>query len=206
MIEGSTAKVLYKSSVNSIIADLSTWRIDSFIRELEKNKSKGRGLPFVGGLRLSSLLIYEIRDLLNGSKLTADWGHILDDDGNFCSKEADIIIHSGKYFKKWNGTHSPVMDFKFIQKEGAKIVISCKSYLKSSQIENEYYKEIKSYVERVWLFAECCGPKSIKNINKRCHEIGYEHFFHLYTWSGNQNICENYDGWFNFVEEIKKLR
>lgn len=200
-----TSKVLAAQTVNSIIGDLSTWRIDDFIRDLEKRKAKGRVLPFVRGLRFSALLIYEIRKAISSKNLSANWGHILDDDGELVSNEADIIIHKPGFFHQWNGNEKPVMDFKFIEKENAMLVISCKSFLKTSEIEVEYYNNMKNFVDKIWLFAEACGPESAANIETESKKIGYDNFYYLYTWSPKTEIKNNTDGWLKFLQDLKKL-
>src|SRR5271166_5699831 len=94
---GGIQELLDKQNYHKIQAGLKMYRIDTFIRDLEATEGKNKGgvLSFVRGLRLSALLIYAIRDLLGeGSDLTANWGHIIDEDGQFCSRECDIIIHN----------------------------------------------------------------------------------------------------------------
>lgn len=203
---GNTARVLHTQKLNGLIADLSTMRVDTFIRELEKYKSKGRILPFVRGLRLSAILIYEIREILSGSNLKVDWGHLMDEDGELCSPECDIIIYNGNYFKRWNGGQDPVMDFKFIFNTHATAVISCKSYLRTSEIEKEYCVNMLKHVEKVWLFSECCGPRSFEKINSAALEIGYENFWHLYTWNRvTGDTKANVDGWIDFRQKVEDL-
>jgi len=204
---GLTARLLYEENFNSIWARLSTWRIDSFYRQMEEQQLKGRILPFVRGLRFSALLIYAIRDILSGSGLTADWGHLLDEDETFCSCECDIIIHRNGFISRWNGDgEEPIMNFKFIKQQAALAVISCKSYLKSSGIDKEYCKSMKPFVEKIWLFAECCGPRSAKSLQEKAIYHGYERFWFLYTWSRSSDIELNKDGWNQFVQELKALK
>jgi len=199
------SKILATQTVNSIIGDLSTWRIDDYIRDLEKRKAKGRVLPFVRGLRFSALLIYEIRTILSSKNLSVNWGHILDEDGELLSNEADIIIHKHGFFKQWNGNDKPVMDFKFVEKENAVLVISCKSYLRTSEIEVDYFNNMNNYVDKIWLFAEACGPESASNIEIEAKKIGYENFYHLYTWSPKSEIKNNTEGWIKFIQDLKNL-
>lgn len=205
-------QLLNREKYKKIQAGLSMYRIDSFIRDLDEKveKNKGSVLSFVRGLRLSSLLIYSIRELLDGSSLTANWGHILDENGILCSRECDIIIHDKDVpLHKWNGDGggNHVMDFRFIPHSAAKVVISCKSYLTSSQIEIEYCNDMKKFVDRVWLFAECCGPKSDESIEDTAKKIGYENFHYLYKWNKSKNeIIEVIEEWDNFVAAIIGLR
>lgn len=197
--------VLYEEYFHRLYSDFSGWRINTFIRDLESSKAKGRILPFVRGLRLSSQLIYVIRDILSDSDITANWGHILDKDGVFCSRECDIILHNKGYIKRWNGTERPIMDFRFIEQEKAIAVISCKSFIRSGDIERDYCSDMKEFVRKIWLFAECCGPRSANSIRSKALSSGYNRFWYLYTWSKKTDMSLNRRDWHDFVNEIKKL-
>lgn len=205
-MEGNTGRLLYESHYNGLVGDFSTWRVDDFMRQMEATKSRGRILPFVRGLRLSAHLIYTIREILSVTDFTASWGHLLDEEQNFCSAECDIIIHHKGHHTRWNGTSEPIMDFKFIEQERAVAVISCKSFLKSSHIDREYCKLMKPFVRRIWLFAECCGPKSVENIRNKANKSGYEKFWHLYTWSKKDGLKRNPVEWNNFVKAVRNIK
>ena len=201
-----------RSAYYKIISGMSNYRIDNFIREAEAKEGSNKGvvLGFVRGLRLSSLLIYAIRQLLHGCGLTANWGHIIDANNEYCSRECDIIIHNENIpLRQWNGDGggSHIMDFRFIPFDAAKVVISCKSFLTTSAIEEEYCNDMLKYVGRVWLFAECCGPKSDEKIEERATTIGYENFWYLYKWNKAKNeLIQTIEVWDSFVAEILKLR
>ena len=205
-------ELLEQQKFHTIKAGLQQFRLDSFIRDLESQKGKNKGtiLPFIRGLRFSSLLIYAIREFLHGSGLTASWGHIIDEEGELCSRECDIIIHREGYVTRWNGDGGlhPVMDFRFIDQSEALVVISCKSYLKhKSQIEVEYCQDLKKYVKRVWLFAECCPPDKATEIREKSIEIGYENYWNLYAWNRDKNTVEDsLNDWSDFVQKIKELK
>jgi hypothetical protein len=205
-------ELLEQQKFHTIKAGLQQYRLDDFIRNLENKKGKNRGsiLPFIRGLRFSSLLIYAIRELLIGSGLTANWGHIIDEDGELCSRECDIIIHKEGYIIRWNGDGGlhPVMDFKFIEQTEALAVISCKSYLQhKSHIEVEYCADLRKYVDKVWLFAECCPPEKATEIRDKAVEEGYEYFWHLYSWDKDKSIVEDsLSDWTDFVQKIKDLK
>jgi hypothetical protein len=205
-------ELLEQQKFHTIKAGLQEFRLDNFIRTLESKKGKNKGtiLPFVRGLRFSSLLIYAIREFLHGSGLTASWGHIIDDEGELCSRECDIIIHREGHIMRWNGDGGlhPVMDFRFIEQAEALAVISCKSYLNhKSQIEVEYCEDLRNYVDKVWLFAECCPPDKATEIREKSIEIGYENFWNLYSWDRNQNTVEDsLNDWNDFVKKVKELK
>jgi hypothetical protein len=203
---GQTIKLLHEDKFMQIFASFSNWRVDSFIRQIEAEKKKGRVLPFVRGLRLSAQLVYCLRELLSGSGLTANWGHLLDSKGNFCSCECDVIIHKNGHIGRWDGDEHPVMDFKFISQEKAIAVISCKSYLKASYVDKQYCESIKEFVDRVWLFAECCDPNSIERIRNKAEECGYDKFWPLYTWNKTIQPTPYKAGWNDFVEEVERLK
>ncbi|MGA0559266.1 hypothetical protein ACO2Q8_21585 [Larkinella sp. VNQ87] len=209
-MEDGHKKVLIRQKFQTIKAGLQEYRLDKFIRMLESQpgKNKGNILPFVRGLRFSALLIYTIREFLQGTGLTASWGHIIDENGVFCSRECDIIIHREGHIMRWNGDGGihPVMDFKFIEQEDTIAVISCKSYLEKSHIEKEYCEDLKKYVSKVWLFSECCPPDKVATIREAAAQIGYESFWSLYTWDRTTDaITDLLEDWENFVSEVKRL-
>lgn len=207
LFTGHMVRLLYEEPFWKMFATFQSWRIDTFMRQMEAEKRKGRVLPFVRGLRLSALLIYAIREILTGTSLTANWGHLMDESGSFCSCECDVIIHDEEgHIGQWNGTKNPIMDFRFIAQESAVAVISCKSYLRSSDIDTEYCRLMEPFVKKIWLFAECCGPRSAESIRTKAVEFGYEKFWHLYTWSKQRGSKPNKDGWSEFVEEVKRLK
>lgn len=195
---------------NKIKSELSGYRLDPFIREAENKEGKNKGLifPFVRGLRFSALLIYTIRECLSGSNLEANWGQIINDDGEICSGECDIVIHTKGHYVKWNGSDhgNHIMDFRFIEQSKAIAVISCKSYLTKTSIEKEYCENMLTFVKRVWLFAECIGPESLELIKEESKNIGYENFWYLYTWSKTTgNTEDDIEGWYTFIESVKAL-
>ncbi|MEO6729836.1 MAG: hypothetical protein ABIN01_01370 [Ferruginibacter sp.] len=208
---GSYLSTFDTQNYNTIKAQLLTYRLDPFIRSKEAQGGAEKGLifPFARGLRFSALLVYTIRECLSGSDLEVNWGQIIDDDGYACSGECDIIIHKKGHYKRWNGDGGMghIMDFRFIEKEKAIAVISCKSYLTKTEVEDVYCKSMLNYVKRIWLFAECCGPDSVELIKQESKDIGYENFWHLYTWSRTTDaIVDDVHGWLDFVEKIKALR
>ena len=206
-------RLLQEEDLRKIYSIMSTHRIDTFVRTLEEKKGKnvGKILPFVRGLRFSSLLIYTIRKLLKGSHLTANWGHLIDSNGLYCSRECDIIIHrpDGEW-QRWNGDGAEdghVMDFRFIEQDAAKAVISCKSFLRKADIEVDYCSEMKKYVNEVWLFAECCQNGFSSRIQTAATDIGYNNFWHLYSWSKANGMTDpNNEHWNDFIQKVKALK
>jgi hypothetical protein len=203
-------RAFQREKYQTIKEKLLSYRLDPFIRDHEAQSGTNKGLifPFARGLRFSALLIYTIRDSLSGSDLEVNWGQIIDDEGMACSGECDIIIHRKGHAHRWNGDNeNHIMDFRFIEKQNAIAVISCKSYLTKTAIERPYCEYMRKYVDRVWLFAECCGPDSIKLIKEEASIIGYECFWHLYTWSRSTGeIVDDEDGWHHFISTIKSLK
>lgn len=203
-------KSFQKEEYDKIKAQLLSYRLDPFIRDKEAEEGSNKGLifPFARGLRFSALLIYSIRESLSGSELEVNWGQIIDNDGMACSGECDIIIHKKGHAKRWNGGNiNHIMDFRFIEKEKAIAVISCKSYLTKSQVEKEYCQNILKYVKKVWLFAECCGHESVELIREESKAIGYENFWYLYKWSrATDRIEDDEEGWYHFIESVMALK
>jgi len=207
----SHGEILLRERFEHMAAEFKSWRMSDFIRQLEASKGKGRVLPFIRGLRLSAQLVYAIRELLIGSGLTATWGHLLDEKWKFCSPECDVIIYKERgQLRQWNGTREPVMDFRFVLMTEAVVVISCKSKIRSTDLDEKYSREIKKYVDRVWLFAECCGPRSPNRVMEKALQAGYEHFWYLYTWAPKrEEIFDrdfNREGWNDFIKEVQKLK
>lgn len=203
---GHTGRLLCEEPFWRMYGDFTHWRIDPFIRRLEAKKQRGRILPFVRGLRLSAHLIYSVREILEGTGLTADWGHLLDERNNFCSCECDVIIHHEGYIGRWNGREKPIMDFRFIEQQKAIAVISCKSYLRSGDLDKKYCELMKPFVKKIWLFAECCGPRSAESVEKKALRFGYKKFWYLYKWSKQTDPKPNRNGWNKFVKEVRKLK
>lgn len=204
-------KLFHEQKYETIKAELLKYRLDPFIRDREAEDGPNKGLifPFARGLRFSALLVYTIREALSDTDLQVNWGQLIDDDGIACSGECDIIIHKKGHIAKWNGNDSGnhIMDFRFIEKDKALAVISCKSYLTKGTVEETYCKNMLAFVKRVWLFAECCGPDSVELIREESKAIGYEHFWHLYTWSRSTgSTIDDIQGWMHFIGAIKDLK
>jgi hypothetical protein len=152
-------------------------------------KRTGEILRFVRGLRLSARIIYILRDQLSGSDLEVSWGHLLDKNKASCSPECDIIIHEKGHVKKWNGDggNNPIMDFRFIEAEKARAVVSCKSKLKD--VDHAYPKDLKRYgVKKVFLFAESCHTKHFKKLNAKAKKAGYTALGCLYFTSPKGDV------------------
>ena len=210
MAEG-LLRAFAKESYETIKAKLLNYRLDPYIRELEAKEGEQKGLifPFARGLRFSALLIYTIRECIRDTDLEVNWGQIIDAEGIACSGECDIIIHKKGVYKNWNGDGAVkhIMDYNFILKDKVIAVISCKSYLTKDKIEQKYCENMLPFVNRVWLFAECCGPKSVELIKKEASDIGYENFWYLYTWSRTtETVIDDVEGWLHFIETIKSLK
>jgi len=192
------------SHYHKICTELWNWRIDDFIREL--GQKEGNILAFVRGLHFSAQLIYAIREIISGKGLKADWGHLLDASGKYCSRECDVIIHKGRY-NRWNGHKNPVMNFKFVKQDKAIAVISCKSYLRSGGVDKDYVRCLKPFVKRIWLVAECCDPKRTKAIAQQVQKAGYQNFCYIYEWSRETTEQKrNESGWLDFAKKLRSLK
>lgn len=187
--------------LRSLCGDLQAWRANEDLKVLEAAKGSALVLPFVKGLRLSAQLIYILRGELSDTPLEVDWGHLLDDHDKSCSPECDVIIHHKGHAGEWNGSTQPVMHFKFVKKDHAVAVISCKSLTKS--VDGEYAKKLRPYVKHVFLFAECCPPGKEASLRKKAKEAGYAGFGLLYTYDEKTgDISNNEKGWDKFLDAI----
>ncbi|MBC34588.1 MAG: hypothetical protein CL663_00885 [Bacteroidetes bacterium] len=192
--------------------NLRNWRETVYSISNSKDPKNGI-LPFVAGLRFSAQIIYIARKILSDSGLKVDWGHIInDDDETYCnySNECDIIIYKAQInnvAENWNGDDrtNPVMNFKFVNKSAVVAVISCKSMINKSNIDKNYPEQVKDYVSEVWLFSECCGPRSIDSVRNEAISSGYSNFWPLYTWSPKSSSKEYKDGWEDFNNKLLAL-
>ena len=193
------------SHYHKICAELWDWRIDDFIRGL--GQKEGSILAFVRGLHFSAQLIYAIRELISEPDLKVDWGHLLDDSNNYCSRECDIIIYKGKHCGRWNGGEKPIMDFRIVEQKNAVAVISCKSYLRSGAVDKNYVRCLKPFVKRVWLIAECCEPGHVKGIKRQAQNAGYQNFWYMYKWSRKTGESEKNEAeWLDFAKKLRRLK
>jgi hypothetical protein len=187
----------------SLCAKLVQYYLDA-----ELNEARKTILRFVVGLRFSSLLTYEIRRILHGTRLNAHWGTIIDED--HYSPECDIVIHRGASEFSWNGDddyRGRVMDFHFVQKERVALVVSCKSRIDeiSADMKNDV-KRLSRYTHHVWLVAQCCEAKKLDRLRRNALNAGYEKFVHLFTLTPHGVGCE-YDEnvWYGFVDSLRGL-
>lgn len=203
-VSGHMARRLRLEDFYSLKEELSQWRTDLEIQVMEREKRGGLVLGFVRGLRLSARLIYAIRKAISHSDLEVDWGHLLTPEGNSCSPECDIIIHSRGCKQRWNGHSNSIMDFKFIACQNAVAVISCKSFLKS--VDREYCRKMNSYVDNVLLFAECCKPKSVNGLKRSALSAGYKGFWYLYKFDVETSECIHEEVvWEDFLDFLENL-
>jgi len=201
--EGLSNGFLYES-LDTLYTSLHRWRVDEGLFEARKTI-----LPFVRGLRFSALLIYRVRKLLAGQDVTASWGVVLDESKSRPSRECDIIIHRNKWEHAWDGGDAvgdPVMDFRFVRRQDALAIISCKEAIRRIDVEMRGYVEaVREYVPRVWLFAECCEEGSQNALEEGAQEAGYESFWYLYSLDKQRTENVNEPGWFEFVKRLRSL-
>lgn len=166
----------------NIAVDLYGLKEHPPLRRRDDGTYEGEILSFVKGLRISAQLIYFIRDCLSENGCDVSWGHILNDEGQSCSPECDVIIHNG-HVRKWNGSAvGQVMDFRFVRAKKVRAVVSCKSNVTS--IEEAYPAQLRDYgVERVFLFGECCSQSNYENLKQKALTAGYAGFWCAYFTS-----------------------
>lgn len=185
-------------------SELATWRLNPMISLMEVNKAKGRILGFVKGLRFSARIAYLIRNIVSSEDVEVNWGHLIDNKGKSCSPECDIIIHRNGCIRKWNGEENHIMDFRFIKCEDALAVISCKS--KTASIDKEYCEDFRKYeLKNIFLFAECCLPKSIDRLKTQAISAGYKGFYYLYAIDKKGNIKCDEKQYLAFIKEMENV-
>jgi len=199
--------LLRKEVYDGLYGELKVWR-DQIDPQTTPDR-KGI-LPFVKGLKFSAQILYIANDLLEGSKLKAVWGHIVNekDEYNVYSRECDIIIYNSTIpnwkVNNWNGKRQDrIMDFYFIRKSAAVGVISCKSNMDTT--DKAYPKLMKKYVDNVWLFAECCGHNREASLRKQAKKYGYKDLWFLYSWEVKKESVPNQKSWERFEDSIKKI-
>jgi len=188
-----------------LLTALESYRLDP---ELAQTKQSERIHAFIRGLRLSARLIYIIRRVLSGTGMEVHWGQVLSEDGRVCSRECDVIIHRPGELARWNGDdEKPVMDFRFITREKAAAVISCKSFLRSVDKEQIRYREdMKRYVDRVYLFAGYCYRSSLSRLRQTAHTAGYDGLWHLCAIDRKTGVTEQDEHvWVSFIGEMEKI-
>jgi hypothetical protein len=163
-------------------------------------------LGFVRGLRLSARIIYFLRKYLSDLSLEVDWGHLVDVDENYISRECDIVIHKAGIYQEWDGFQNPIMHFRFIKCDKTVAVVSCKSFISSaSQIDTNYCTYMQPYVKNVFLFAECCPARSLPFIRKKLSQAGYAGFGYLYLFNQVTGESENDPPvWESFLRSIRE--
>lgn len=192
------------AGLHALSGELQAWRSATDLRVLEAARGSALVLPFVKGLRLSAKLVYVLRKDLSWSGLDVDWGHLLDDRGDSCSPECDIIIHRTGHVERWDGDTEPVMDFKFVERRLAVAVVSCKSHIDAIGREHrDYVRKLRPYVEHIFLFAESCSPRNVTALNRRAREAGYAGFGYLYTFDKTTSECVNDQReWLAFLDAV----
>ncbi len=193
--------ILEMEEFERLAGELRPWRKSDDLEVIEKAKGSALVFPFVKGLRLSARLIYILRAHLSETNLEVDWGQLLNDQGDSCSPECDIIIHHKGFHREWNDHKNPVMHFRFIKGEKAVAVVSCKSY--ADRVDTGYAKKLHHYVKNVLLFAECCAPGRVNSLRKKAKAAGYTGFWHLYTYDDKSGSCINDpDTWTDFLRTV----
>ena len=185
---------------DSLCKKLDKYRIEHELEEARKSV-----LAFVTGLRFSALLIYEMRTILKNTNLAVNWGTIIDDKGDKCSAECDIIVHKNGSEFAWDGdidVGGNVMDFHFVNEQNVKLVVSCKCF-KVSQIDQNMKNDIiklGDWVENVWLFVEYCKATQLRGLCKDAKDFGYKKFYHLYLQKENGSLDYDENLWCEFAE------
>jgi hypothetical protein len=203
-LDGKIERCLVTEDFVGLSEKLAKWRLDPIIRLMDTNRTKGRILGFIKGLRLSAQIAYLIRTIVSQENVEVNWGHLIDNEGNSCSPECDIIIHRQGHIQKWNGSKNPIMDFRFIKCKNALAVISCKSWTNS--VDKKYCKDFLKYnLKNIFLFVECCNPNSIDRLKEQAIAAGYKGFFYLHTIDKRGVIKRDESVYLEFIQTIKDV-
>lgn len=191
--------------LSELASELYTHREHPPLKVRSDGSYEGHILSFVKGLRLSSKVIYFLRKCLSNSDLQVNWGHIINDSGQSCSPECDIVIHKPGHIEEWNGGKDPVMNFKFIHAQSVVAVVSCKSFVAS--IESDYPAKLARYgVNKVYLFGEACSQTNYDNLKEKALAAGYSDFWVSYfPIDGAASYSEPEDQYFQFWSTVKLL-
>jgi hypothetical protein len=205
----TVASTLWQHEFQQLCNDFAGFRqlYEPVCRQLRQSRQSAI-FDFARGLRLSARLIYAVRKKLDGSDLTASWGQLMDGDG-YVSPECDVIIHSTSGCShEWNGDRkNRVMEYRFIQKDSALAVISCKSQVsRASSVDRQYASRLREHINRLWLFAECCPPSQVTPIRAAAIAAGYDSFWHMYEYKQRSlEFTANAPGWSAFMSEVGSL-
>jgi hypothetical protein len=208
-VKAAFGSSLGNEQLTGLTAELQKLRAHPPLVKRSPGKYEGDILGFVKGLRLSARLIYFLRErlgeTLSGLNLEISWGQLLDESGELCSPECDVIIHSkGGHVREWNGSKGSIMEFRFVKVARARVVISCKSQL--SSIEKRYVKDLNKFgVGNVFLFAECCSERRFPRLRDNAVAAGYIGLCCLYFTGPTDNPLEvDETMWGDFAEAIIK--
>jgi hypothetical protein len=172
-------KVLKVEQLTGLTAELQKLRSNPPLVKRSDGKYEGSILGFVSGLRLSARLIYFLRERLSSTGLDVNWGHLLDHKQDSCSPECDVVVHTKGHVREWNGSKDPIMNFKFIEAQNVRAVVSCKSTVRA--IDKAYPKDLEKHgVENIFLFAECCQDAHFSRLRKAARRAGYRGLWCLY--------------------------
>ena len=95
------------------------------------------------------------------------------------------------------------MDFRFVKRQRAIAVVSCKS---SAEVDPMHVQKLKPYVKHVFLFVECCAPKKVRALKDRARKAGYAGFGYLYTFDEKTSDSEDdQPGWLEFLDKVASI-
>jgi hypothetical protein len=185
-------------------------QLDKYRIERELFEARKTVLPFVTGLRFSALLIYEMRTILKNTNLAVNWGTIIDDTGDKCAAECDIIIHKNGSEFAWNGeidVGGSVMDFHFVNQQNVQLVVSCKAFelLHIDQNMRDDIVKLCDYVDNVWLFVEYCKSKKLCQLRADARNAGYKELYPLYLEKEDGTLDYDENIWCEFAQSLQEL-
>jgi hypothetical protein len=202
-VKGGLGVGLRTEVLRGLIGELGQVRNYEPLVHKGKGKYEGGILGFITGLRLSARVAYYIREQLSETDYRISWGHLIDEQERSCSPECDIIIHKKGHIRKWNGFRKSIMNFKFVRARRAVAVVSCKSTLKS--IDVDHPKNLKKFgIKNVFLFAESCKKGSYARLAKAARKAGYKGLWCLYFKDADGSTTIDDTMHIAFIESVKR--
>jgi hypothetical protein len=95
------------------------------------------------------------------------------------------------------------MDFRFVPCTEALAVVSCKSLLQLKHLDKNYPRQMKAFVAKVALFAECCKVNEVARLEKAARASGYMGMWYVYTRDESGVMNRDPQVWQDFLGAVR---